>query len=132
VLRFSSYFSLVVWCTTHALTYFWGISPVQVSELYICAYFTSHHELIDRPFNSLNEARKLLVLVRGDASGNNRPRNTTGPAKGSLGSYEDVRHVLVVMLLRLEERGKHDAPSLHTEVEDEEESPMAPYRQSER
>ena len=54
-----------------------------------------HHELVDRPLDSLNEARELLILIRGDTSGDDGPGDTASPAEGSLGGDEDVRDVLL-------------------------------------
>ena len=60
---------------------------------------TLHHLLVDRPFNSLDEACELLVLIRGNARGNYGPGYAAGPAKRSLGSNENVRDVLQVSTL---------------------------------
>ena len=55
-----------------------------------------HHLLVNSPLDGLDKAGKLLVFIRSDAGSNDRSGDAASPAKGSLGSHEDVRDVLVV------------------------------------
>lgn len=58
----------------------------------------SVHELVDRPLDGLDETRKLLVLVGCNASSDDGPGDTAGPAKGSLRRHKDVGYVLYVRM----------------------------------
>lgn len=57
----------------------------------------SDHELVNRPLDSIQLARELLVFVCGDARSDDRARDTTCSAEGSLRSNEDIGNVLAAI-----------------------------------
>lgn len=55
---------------------------------------SSDHKSFDFEFDSVDLARKFLVLVGRNARSDDGSRNTAGTAQRSLGLHEDVRHIL--------------------------------------
>lgn len=54
----------------------------------------SDHEPLNSQLYGVYLTRELLILVRSDAGGNDRPCDSARTTEGSLGCNEDVRHVL--------------------------------------
>ncbi len=91
------------------------------------------HEPVNFLLDVLNLSFELLVLIGRDTGGNDWPSDATSPTEGSLGSDENVLHVLECLVRQAASSKSgimRDLPSPHTARGDEEEFPEAQCPQS--